>query len=263
MFKWNAGDYSRSSSEQEKWATELIAKLKLRGDERILDIGCGDGKVTAAIARLLTEGSVLGIDSSPEMIFFACQTRGCDTNKNLSFLKIDARELDFQPEFDVVFSNAALHWTTEHLKVLQGIKKCLRPFGKVLLQMGGRGNTEAMLTVVSTIMGKSKWSEYFTNFSFKYGFYGPEEYLAWLEMAGLNAIRVELIPKDMVHGGEEGLAAWFRTTWLPYIQAVPQHLQEEFIYEAVKTYIGKYPLDTQGRAHVQMMRLEVEAQNIQ
>ena len=71
MFKWNAKDYSKSSAEQEKWAQELISKLKLMGTERVLDIGCGDGKVTAAIASHLPKGFVLGIDSSEEMIVFA------------------------------------------------------------------------------------------------------------------------------------------------------------------------------------------------
>src|SRR6266702_8565508 len=72
--KWNAADYAANSAVQQTWARELIAKLKLRGDEHILDVGCGDGKVTAEIARAVPRGQVLGADSSPEMIAFAQKT---------------------------------------------------------------------------------------------------------------------------------------------------------------------------------------------
>ena len=71
MDKWNPEDYHHNSSVQLSWARELITKLDLKGDERILDIGCGDGKITASIASTAPNGSVLGIDSSHEMISFA------------------------------------------------------------------------------------------------------------------------------------------------------------------------------------------------
>ena len=69
MYEWDAKEYHEHSSEQQKWAEELIGKIKLNGNERVLDIGCGDGKVTSEIAKCLIEGSILGIDSSEEMIF--------------------------------------------------------------------------------------------------------------------------------------------------------------------------------------------------
>ncbi len=72
--KWNAADYAANSVVQQTWARELIAKLNLRGDEHILDVGCGDGKVTAEIARAVPHGSVTGIDASPQMIAFAKKT---------------------------------------------------------------------------------------------------------------------------------------------------------------------------------------------
>jgi trans-aconitate 2-methyltransferase len=69
--RWNAADYAANSAAQQIWARELIAQLRLRGDEHILDVGCGDGKVTAELARAVPKGSVTGIDASPEMIAFA------------------------------------------------------------------------------------------------------------------------------------------------------------------------------------------------
>lgn len=259
MYKWNAKEYHKSSAEQQKWAKELLAKLSLKGSERVLDIGCGDGKVTAEIANLLPYGSVVGIDNSEEMINFAKENFPKERFPNLTFELLDARKLNFNNEFDVVFSNAALHWIVDHLPVLKGIKRSLKPSGKILLQMGGKGNAAAVIEILHNIIRNEKWNKYFNDFEFPYGFYGKEEYNCWFKDVGLIVNRVELIPKDMIHKGIEGLAAWIRTTWLPYIQRVPENLRDEFINEISTKYIETHPLDSEGYVHIKMMRLEVEA----
>ncbi|MDY6836140.1 MAG: methyltransferase domain-containing protein [Chloroflexota bacterium] len=263
MPRWNALDYSMSSSEQEKWAQELISKLTLKGNERILDIGCGDGKVTAAMARMLPKGSVLGIDSSKEMIRFAQRSFPARRFPNLDFKEGDARKLSFTGEFDIVFSNATLHWVINHLPVLKGIKRSLKPSGIALLQMGGRGNAKAVVDIVDAITSGVKWDKYFQDFAFPYGFYGPEEYYEWVKLSELRARRIELIEKDMVLKGKDGLHAWIRTTWLLYTERVPEELRFEFIDDIVETYIRYSPLDKEGMVHVQMVRLEVEAEGVQ
>jgi trans-aconitate methyltransferase len=128
----------------------------------------------------------------------------------------DAGELDFINEFDVVFSNACLHWVKNHLPVLQGITRSLRAGGRIMLQMGGRDNAKRILEVIKLLMRKPQWSSFFTNFEFPYGFYGPEEYNDWLAETGLAIKRLELVPKDIIHDSKEKFAAWIRTTWLPY-----------------------------------------------
>ncbi|HDN65855.1 MAG TPA: methyltransferase domain-containing protein [Methanosarcinales archaeon] len=262
MYSWDAKDYHNSSAEQQKWARELISKLALLGGERVLDIGCGDGKVTAEVAQRLPDGSVLGIDRSEEMIRFARRNFPAKRFSNLAFEVMDAENMSFDGEFDVVFSNATLHWVIEHLPVLKGIKKSLKPSGKVSIQMGGRGNAAEVLEVLEKVLENERWNRYFTDSPTPYGFYGPEEYRIWLEKVGIAAMRVELIPKDMTHGGMEGLAAWIRTTWLPYTQKVPEELRGEFIGEIVDRYIEKHPPDDRGTIRIQMMRLEVEATTI-
>ena len=262
MYGWDAKDYHNSSTEQQKWARDLLSKLALSGDERVLDIGCGDGKVTAEIAQKVPDGSVLGIDISEEMIRFARRSFPAKRFSNLAFEVMDAENLSFGGEFDVVFSNAALHWVIDHFPVLKGIKKSLKPSGKILLQRGGRGNAAEIPEVPETVLEDERWSRYFTDFTTPHGFYGPEEYKVWLEKVGIAAVRVELIPKDMIHEGREGLAAWIRTTWLFYTQKVPEELRGEFIREIVDRYIEKHHPDNRGIAHIRMMRLEVEATTI-
>jgi trans-aconitate 2-methyltransferase len=258
-YQWNAADYAQASSVQQQWARELIAKLHLQGGERVLDIGCGDGKVTAEIAAALERGAVVGVDNSPAMIALAEASYPCSAWANLSFQLADAAHLPFTAEFDVVFSNATLHWVLDHAPVLRGIQRSLRPGGIILLQMGGRGNALGIIAAVEHVCAAPAWRPYFAGMRFPYGFYGPEEYRGCLTEAGLTARRVELILKDMHHAGPAGFEGWFRTTWLPYTQRVPESLRPDFIAQVVAAYLEKQPPEAGGEVHVQMTRLEVEA----
>jgi trans-aconitate 2-methyltransferase len=258
-FKWNPYDYSTSSSAQLKWAKELMVKFNLKGSENILDIGCGDGKITAEISRYIPKGIVVGIDSSKDMIDYASAKFQNSGFPNLKFYKMDARSFVLKEKFDLVFSNATLHWLSDHFSVLKCISGVMKQNGRLIISCGGRGNADDAIKVVNRIMNTGRWRKYFTDFKFAYYFYGTEEYPVWLEQAGLSQIRVELVPKDMVHEGKDGLMGWIRTTWLPYTRYVPEKLREEFIEEVADEYLKEYPLDENGKAHAAMVRLEVEA----
>jgi trans-aconitate 2-methyltransferase len=258
-YSWDVEDYAKSSSEQQRWAQELIAKLDLGGSERILDIGCGDGKVTAELARLVPDYLVVGVDLSTDMVAFARRSFPLDRHPKLAFVRADAEHLCFNGGFDVVFSNATLHWVKDHSAVLAGIARSLRPLGKVLLQMGGRGNAVHVVETMERLIAGPVWRGYFEGFQFPYYFYGPEQYREWLDMACLETRRLELIPKDMMHRGREGFKGWIRTTWFPFTQAVPDDMRERFLEAFLDEYCVDHPEDPEGMVHVQMMRLEVEA----
>lgn len=262
-YDWNAEEYAKHSSAQQIWARELIAKLQLRGSESLLDIGCGDGKVTAEIAAQLPEGDVLGVDSSPDMIALAKKHFPQNRYPNLSFELADASHLFFKEQFDIVFSNAALHWIKDHKPVISGIQKSLKAEGRIFLQMGGKGNAETITSLLDIIVHEKEWCPFFADFTFPYGFYKPEEYIQWLQEAKLHPKKVELIPKDMSYENKDGLAGWLRTTWIPYTDCVPVHLREKFISRVVDKYIEKSPSDNEGRVHIDMIRLEVEAERSQ
>ena len=125
--------------------------------------------------------------------------------------------------------------------------------------MGGRGNAAEVLHVLGEMSGSERWRDSFAGFVFPYGFYRPEEYGVWLREAGLCPLRVELVPKDMRHDGGAGLARWIGSTWLPYVERVPEDRREEFVAEFVRGYLERHPPDGRGRVHVNMVRLEVEA----
>jgi trans-aconitate methyltransferase len=259
MYSWDPKLYSSNSSAQKSWGFELLAKLNFKGNERFLDVGCGDGKLSAEVAKILPEGTVLGIDLSEAMIAFARNHYPQEKFPNLAFMQANASELTFDSEFDIVFSNAVLHWIRAPEAALKGFWKSLKPGGVFLAQFGGRGNAAEIFKIIDSMLEEEKWSSYFRDFAFPYGFYGPEEYSKWLVDAGFSIKRLELISKDMALEGEKGLFASIESTWHPYIQQVPQELKGDFINELVALFVKNYPSDDKGYVHVQMKRLEIEA----
>jgi trans-aconitate 2-methyltransferase len=203
MHKWNPEAYEKSSSEQKKWAEEVISKIQIKGNEQVLDIGCGDGKITAHIASLVPEGSVVGIDNSAEMISFAQSKFPQSSWPNLSFQYGDASDLRYEDEFDLVVSFACLHWVLDHKPVLEGIMRSLKSNGRLFIQFGGRGNAGDVLEVVNEKISEDRWARYFEDFTLPYGFFGPEEYESWLDHVGLRAVRSGVNSK---RDGE----AWYR-----------------------------------------------------
>jgi trans-aconitate methyltransferase len=260
--QWNPADYAANSAPQQAWARELIAKLNLRGDERILDVGCGDGKVTAELARAVPRGRVTGIDASPPMIDFAREAFPPGKTPNLDFCVMDAREIRFAQKFDVIFSNAALHWVEDHPAFLRGAAAGLRSSGRLLVSCGGKGNAQDVFLVVRAEMRRKRWREFFRKLEKPYFFYRLADYEKWLPRFGFRALNVRLAPLDVVYDGRGRFAAWLRTTWLPYTQRVPEAARAEFVAAIADRYLARHPPDDTGRIHVRMVRLEIDAEKV-
>lgn len=135
--KWNAGLYDAKHAFVWKHSSDVVSLLAPQSGERILDLGCGTGHLTAQIAA--SGAQVLGIDRSPEMV-----TAARKAYPNLKFEVADARELPFRSEFDAVFSNATLHWIHEPARVIQSFWNALRPGGRFVAEFGGKGNVGRM-----------------------------------------------------------------------------------------------------------------------
>src|SRR3989440_12980568 len=121
MTEWNACDYDRISTLQKTMADESLARLSLEGGERVLDVGCGDGKITAEIATRVPRGSVLGVDPSHDMIAFASSRFATKDHASLRFEVADARRMPYRNEFELLVSFNALHWVAEQEAALASI----------------------------------------------------------------------------------------------------------------------------------------------
>ena len=159
-FEFDAGKYRQASNHQQEWGTRLIAEFNLRGVERILDLGCGDGRLTAKLAELVPNGAVVGIDSSQNMI----QAASTLAHERLSFRRLDINELDYESEFDLIFSNATLHWIKDHLQMLRNVYRALRIDGFCRLNFASDGNCSHFNDTVISLMKQPEYEPFFRDF---------------------------------------------------------------------------------------------------
>lgn len=254
MSQWNAADYARNSKGQERWGRELIEQLGVRDDDDVLDIGCGDGRLTAAIAEL-TSGVVVGVDSSSDMVRHANENHA---SSRLRYQEGDAAALTFDGAFSLIFSNAALHWVAGcHSPVVAGIARAMRPGARALLQMGGEGNGAGIIAAFDAVRSRPAWAAYFDGFSFPYGFHTPALYQRWAERAGLNVEDAQIIAKDMTYDSRDAFIGWLRTAWLPFVEPVPTAEREAYLEAVADAYLAANPADEDGTIHVDMRRLQV------
>ena len=255
--RWDAADYHTHACAQLAWGRELHARLALQEGETVFDLGCGDGRLTAELAERVPAGRVYGLDADPDMIAFARRTY---TRDNLVFVEGDVRTFSFPERASRIISTACLHWVAEPEAVLRRCREHLGPGGRILFQMGGRGNCAGILAAAEEVAVEPHGSPYLVTYATPWHFHGPEEYQAWLPRSGFRLVRAEIYPKDMIHEGPEALGAWIRTTWMPILGRLPEACRADFIAAVVARYLRTNPPDAQGRTHVAMMRLEVEAE---
>jgi trans-aconitate 2-methyltransferase len=259
MHTWDPRDYECHSAAQESWARDCLGRLRLRGDEQILDIGCGDGRVSADLAELVPAGAVLAIDASPEMIAHACEKHLTVEGANLDFAVADATDLACEDRFDLVVSFNCLHWVRDQAAMLAGVVRALVPGGRTFLHFAGQGNVAGMVSVVGEVAARDAWRPALADLPFPWCFPDADSYRALVEAAGLVPERVELLERQMAHQDATALAGWLRTTWLPYLDRLPADRREAFVDDVVGAYVAVRPTDEQGLVWVDAVRLEVEA----
>jgi trans-aconitate methyltransferase len=246
--KWDAGLYDEKHSFVWKMAAGLLELLAAESGERILDVGCGTGHLTAQIA---TSGAqTTGIDNSPEMI-----RQAREQYPQLQFLVMDARRIVVEGTFDAVFSNAALHWIREPEQVLRGIARSLRPGGRFVAEFGGQGNTAAWLSAASrawTLVGLPEPAPH--------PWYYPSlgEYAALLERHGFELIYGALFDRPTpLEDGERGLRNWMEMFGGVLREQVPVEKWESLMEEAEREARGA--LYREGQWVLDYRRLRVVA----
>ncbi len=256
---WDPDDYGRNASAQTSWAAGLIPLLDLSGNESVLDLGSGDGRVTAELADLVPGGSVVGLDASPSMIAHA-RRHHVKIRPNLEFVLGDMQAIPFRYRFDRVYSNAALHWARDLVAVTHGIARVLRPGGRAVLQCGGAGNAAPMVSVLDDLIRSPSWAPCFSDTAFRYTFTDDATFRTHLVKAGLVPVEVRLIPTTMTMAGRDGLAGWIRTTWLRYTGSVPDDRREAFVDALVEGLLDRCPPGSDDTVEVPMVRLQAVAE---
>ena len=225
---WNPKVYSKTEEKRIKNVFDFLGKYSyaLKGYEHVLDIGCGNGVVTAEIAKLLSGGYVLGIDVSEEMLSFA---REHFSSSNVSFKQMGAPELNFESEFDLVVSFACLHWVKDQSTVLMGIKKALKPGGRVAILLYPKH--DLLWKAIEKLIASEKWKHYFTNFIDTYYHYDVDNYTRLAQEAGL---KIQSIKESVNVYRDKQEFKNITKGWLPHLALIPADLQNDFIDEILE-----------------------------
>ncbi|WP_306535663.1 class I SAM-dependent methyltransferase [Geobacter sp.] len=248
--------YEKASAHQKEWGSTIIAELCLTGNERVLDLGCGDGVLTSQIADLLPCGEVVGIDASQGMIDVACEKK----RRNLNFLLKDIEDMDFVEEFDLIFSNAALHWIKDHEKLLRNVKRALREGGKIRFNFAGDGNCSHFFRVVRESMKKSTFQEYFQNFEWPWYMPSVMEYTSTVGRIGLKNIRVRGENADRYFPDTQAMVNWVdQPSLVPFLAMIADADKEEFRDIVISRMIEE-TMQEDGRCFEIFRRIDVIAE---
>jgi len=181
---WDAEVYHRVSAPQLEWATEVLERLDLRGDEVVLDAGCGSGRVTALIAERVPRGRVIGVDASESMIAKARDTLADQVELHVGNLT----ELELADAVDVVFSNAVFHWVADHDTLFARLHRVLKPGGRLVAQCGGEGNVAALAEAIAEVGAREPFADHLDGFEPIWNFSSAEDAERRLRAAGFEDI---------------------------------------------------------------------------
>ena len=237
MTEWDASGYARISELQQTMAKEVLALLQLKGTEQVLDVGCGNGKVTAGIASRLPGGRVVGVDSSADMIASARHQFGPETQPNLRFEKADVRQLPFREEFDLVVSFNALHWVPEQGQALRSIRAALNSNGRAQLRLVATGERKSLENVIEETRLLSRWARFFYHdFTDPYLHLTPEQYRALAEENGFRVERTHTEAKAWDFQSHSAFVAFGSVTFIAWSQFLPESERLAFVNDVLDRY---------------------------
>lgn len=248
--------YEAASTHQREWGAKLIEELSLRGNEHILDLGCGDGALTVQLADLVPGGTVIGIDASQGMI----QTASQKHRDNLSFILMDINQLDFTDRFNVIFSNAALHWVHDHQRLLNAAKRALRDSGRLRFNFAGDGNCATFFTVVRDVMKQEPFCGYFRSFEWPWYMPQVEDYQKQVDQLGFAEARVWSETADRYFPDSESMIRWIDQPSLVPFMACISHAEDRALFrEEVITGMLKETKQPDGRCFETFRRINLFA----
>jgi trans-aconitate 2-methyltransferase len=229
--EWDAAEYEAVSAPQTNWGADFLglflARGGLRGDEVVVDAGCGTGRVTEILLRHLPGGMVLAVDASGAMVEaarerFAGESRVRVERQDLLWLEVGRL-------VDVIFSTATFHWIKDHERLFERLARALKPGGRLVAQCGGRGNIARTRAAIEQVMGEDRYGEFFTDWQETWYFADPETTRARLEAAGFEAVETWLHDEPTEFGSVGELARFLKTVVLrQHLTVLPEAERDPF-----------------------------------
>jgi trans-aconitate 2-methyltransferase len=220
--EWDAETYDAVSDPQFSWGMEVLDRLELRGDETVVDAGCGSGRVTAELARKVPRGQVIAVDGSEAMIAKARERLGEDA----TYVLADLPQLELKEPVDLVFSTATFHWIADHDRLFARLRAALRRGGRLVAQCGGEGNVAAHAKAIAAVAARPEFADHFREASGIWNFAAAEETEFRLRGAGFSDARCWLEPRPV--RPEQPLEFISTVTLGPLLDQLPSEQRRPF-----------------------------------
>jgi trans-aconitate 2-methyltransferase len=225
---WDAATYERVGAPVVAMGVDVLDRLVLRGDETVLDAGCGTGGVTRLLCERLPRGRVIAVDAAPSMVAQARELLPA----GVEVRQADLSELDLGEQVDAVLSTATFHWIADHERLFARLHDVLAPGGRLVAQCGGEGNVDAVKDAGWQVARSERFASYFEGWSEDWTFAAPEATERRLLDAGFTDVwcwlsRLDVDPDDP--------AAYLSAICLgSFLARLPDELHEPFVAGALE-----------------------------
>ena len=231
---WDAARYDRVSDPQVEWGRRVMTRLAPRPHERILDIGCGTGRLTSELAAHLSRGSVVGLDRSAAMLEVArpalAGAGAAPAGGSVRLVRGDGAALPFSFAFDAVFSAATLHWIADHDAVFRGVFDALRPGGRFVAQCGGGRNLERLYRRAARLMEDPELEPFFDGWRDPWHFASPDATRDALRRAGFVDVDASLEAAPVTFAEPAAFAEFIACVCLRHhLERVPPNRRGAFV----------------------------------
>lgn len=220
---WDAAVYHEVSSPHQAWGAEVLDRLTLRGDETVLDAGCGTGRITRALLERLPHGHAIAVDGSASMVRRAQETLGDRATTICS----DLLELSLPEPVDAAISTATFHWIADHDRLFARIRAALKPGAQFVAQCGGEGNIASLVAIVRRVSAQEPFAPFFAGWDGPWNYAAAQETAERLRRASFDVERVWLQPWPVV---VEDLRTFLETVTLgAHLDRLPAGLRSAFV----------------------------------
>lgn len=255
--KWNAQSYSENSRLQYKASKKFFDELPLRGDEIILDIGCGTGLLTSEIAKRVPQGKVIGIDSSEDMIAFAAEHY---SRPNLEFFLMRAEDFNFPFKFDIILSSFCFHWIKDKQALFHRVAAHLNKDGSTRFIMPLRH--QGIARIRNRLMTGAKWAQYFSASDAQEVLVFDCNYDHYAEEVGLDNLNYQ-IEEVITNFENSAKLKTFLKNIDSYLDRIPtEDLQDEFMQDVVDLYLQEYPRHSNDSCAVTYTYGKIKSQGV-
>jgi trans-aconitate 2-methyltransferase len=229
--EWNAESYHRVAIPQTEWGKRVLSRLDVRGDERVIDAGCGTGRLTGALLERIPRGRLVAIDRSWNMLLTARANLRPEFGAQVAFARVELPNMPFAAWADLVFSTATFHWVRDHDALFRNVLAALRPGGRLFAQCGGGPNLERAHALALEVMQQAPFAAFFRDWQGIWEFSSPERAAERLRGAGFSSVVTSLEEAPTTLADEASYREFVTTViYNPHLERLPdERLRAAFI----------------------------------